>query len=34
VSLRELLHWQDTRWHPVADNPNFAGVYRLNFLSA
>ncbi|MDD4962720.1 MAG: DUF1175 family protein [Gallionella sp.] len=33
VSLRELLHWQDTRWHPVADNPNFAGVYRLNFLS-
>ncbi|MBS4096277.1 MAG: DUF1175 family protein [Sulfuricella sp.] len=34
VSLRDLLHWRDTRWHPAPDNPNFAGIYRLNFLSA
>jgi uncharacterized protein YfaT (DUF1175 family) len=34
VSLGNLLHWNDTRWHPSQDNPNFAGVYRLNFLSA
>lgn len=34
VSLGSLLHWNDTRWHPAQDNPNFAGVYRLNFLSA
>jgi len=34
VSLGNLMHWNDTRWHPSQDNPNFAGVYRLNFLSA
>lgn len=34
VSLRDLQRWHDTRWHPVPHNPNFAGVYRLNFLSA
>lgn len=34
VSLRELQGWRDTRWQPLAENPNFAGVYRLNFLSA
>lgn len=34
VSLRELLRWRDTRWHPSQDNPNFAGLYRLSFLSA
>jgi len=34
VALRDLLRWQDTRWHPSEQNPNFAGVYRLNFLSA
>jgi uncharacterized protein YfaT (DUF1175 family) len=34
VNLRELLAWRDTRWHPSHENPNFAGVYRLSFLSA
>ena len=34
VSLGELQRWRDTRWHPSPDNPNFAGVYRLNFLTA
>jgi uncharacterized protein YfaT (DUF1175 family) len=34
VSLGDLQRWRDTRWHPSQDNPNFAGVYRLNFLSA
>ncbi len=34
VSLPELLQWRDTRWHPSQENPNFAGVYRLSFLSA
>lgn len=34
VSLRELLRWRDTRWHPSQENPNFAGIYRLSFLTA
>jgi uncharacterized protein YfaT (DUF1175 family) len=34
MSLPELQRWPDTRWHPVQDNPNFAGVYRFHFLSA
>ena len=34
VSLPTLLNWADTRWHPSQDNPNFAGVYRFDFLSA
>jgi uncharacterized protein YfaT (DUF1175 family) len=29
----QLLGWRDTRWRPAADNPNFAGVYRLSFLT-
>jgi hypothetical protein len=33
VDIRELMHWSDTRWNPTAYNPNFAGVYRLSFLS-
>ncbi len=33
VALDKLMAWRDTRWQPVADNPNFAGVYRLRFLS-
>jgi uncharacterized protein YfaT (DUF1175 family) len=32
VSVRDLMAWRDTRWQPVADNPNFLGVYRLRFL--
>ncbi|HXA47413.1 MAG TPA: DUF1175 family protein, partial [Burkholderiaceae bacterium] len=27
VSLRNLQAWSDTRWRPVEDNPNFAGVF-------
>lgn len=34
VALRDLQRWPDTRWHPSQENPNFAGVYRLSFLSA
>jgi uncharacterized protein YfaT (DUF1175 family) len=34
VTLPALLGWRDTRWHPSQENPNFAGVYRLSFLSA
>lgn len=32
VAVRDLMAWRDTRWQPVADNPNFLGVYRLRFL--
>ncbi len=34
LPLAQLQRWPDTRWHPVPENPNFAGVYRLHFLSA
>ena len=33
VSIRELMAWKDTRWQPVPENSNFAGVYRLRFLA-
>jgi uncharacterized protein YfaT (DUF1175 family) len=33
VDIRQLTTWRDTRWQPAANNPNFAGVYRLAFLS-
>ena len=33
VTPTELLQWRDTRWRPRDDNPNFAGFYRLAFLS-
>jgi uncharacterized protein YfaT (DUF1175 family) len=33
IGIRQLLSWKDTRWHPADTNPNFAGVYRLQFLS-
>lgn len=33
VGIRQLMNWKDTRWQPAVDNPNFAGVYRLAFLS-
>jgi|GEM_PF-285332 len=32
--LNQLLNWKDTRWQPHAQNPNFLGLFRLNFLSA
>lgn len=34
VSLQQLMTWKDTRWRPHSNNPNFAGVYRLSFLTA
>lgn len=33
VPIEKLLNWRDTRWQPTPDNPNFAGVFRLSFLS-
>jgi uncharacterized protein YfaT (DUF1175 family) len=33
VPVADLMSWRDTRWQPVRSNPNFAGVYRLRFLS-
>lgn len=33
LSLQALMHWNDTRWQPRPDNPNFIGVYRFSFLS-
>lgn len=32
VSLQMLAAHPDADWHPVADNPRFLGVYRLNLL--
>lgn len=34
VRLPDLLRWTDTRWQPDRRNPNFAGVFRLSFLTA
>lgn len=34
VGLPQLLRWSDTRWQPAPRNPNFAGVFRLAFLTA
>jgi uncharacterized protein YfaT (DUF1175 family) len=33
VSLNQLMHWKDSRWIPDQWNPNFIGVYRLEFLT-
>lgn len=33
VTIPQLLNWKDTRWRPHSNNPNFAGIYRLAFLS-
>lgn len=32
--LAKLMAWDDTRWQPHADNPNFLGIFRLFFLRA
>ncbi|XLZ69090.1 DUF1175 family protein [Massilia sp. SR12] len=33
VDIQQLTKWKDTRWQPASNNPNFAGVFRLSFLS-
>lgn len=32
VTVQHLMHWQDTRWIPAENNPNFSGIFRLGFL--
>jgi uncharacterized protein YfaT (DUF1175 family) len=32
VSIEDLLHHPDARWHPIPANTNFLGVYRWNLL--
>jgi uncharacterized protein YfaT (DUF1175 family) len=32
VTLADLLQHPDVRWRPVAENPNFLGVFRWNVL--
>jgi len=32
VALADLMHHPDARWHPVAENSNFLGVFRWNVL--
>jgi uncharacterized protein YfaT (DUF1175 family) len=29
----QLMAWTDTRWRPSRDNPNFVGLYRLDFMA-
>lgn len=33
VTVQQLIQWKDTRWQPIGNNPNFIGLYRLDFLS-
>ncbi|NHZ34051.1 DUF1175 family protein [Massilia sp. CCM 8692] len=33
VDVPQLKTWKDTRWQPAVDNPNFAGMFRLAFLT-
>ena len=32
LTVGDLRHHPDSRWHPVATNPNFLGVFRWNIL--
>jgi hypothetical protein len=32
VAVSDLMQWKDSRWRPLNDNPNFAGIFRLAFL--
>jgi len=32
VGIDQLMQWQDSRWQPRIDNPNFIGIFRLSFL--
>jgi uncharacterized protein YfaT (DUF1175 family) len=33
VGIDQLMNWRDTRWQPASNNPNFAGIHRLSFLT-
>jgi uncharacterized protein YfaT (DUF1175 family) len=33
VSVAELMQWRDSRWRPLDGNPNFIGLFRLDFLA-
>lgn len=33
IPLDDLMNWKDTRWRPLAGNPNFSGLFRLSFLA-
>jgi uncharacterized protein YfaT (DUF1175 family) len=33
VPVQDMLQWPDPRWQPSADNPNFIGVFKFDFLS-
>ncbi|MFG6456219.1 DUF1175 family protein [Roseateles sp. BYS96W] len=33
LSPSQLMAWTDTRWRPAGDNPNFVGLYRLDFMA-
>lgn len=33
VTVPQLMQWKDTRWIPDNSNPNFIGIYRLQFLA-
>ena len=33
VSVSELMQWRDSRWRPIDGNPNFIGLFRLDFLA-
>lgn len=33
VAVSDLMQWKDSRWQPLDGNPNFVGVFRLDFLT-
>jgi uncharacterized protein YfaT (DUF1175 family) len=33
VAVSDLMQWNDSRWQPLDGNPNFVGVFRLDFLT-
>lgn len=33
VTVSQMLQWPDPRWRLSADNPNFIGVFKFDFLS-
>jgi len=33
VAVSDLMQWKDSRWQPRDGNPNFVGVFRLDFLT-